>query len=225
MIIRLLLLSVLAFSALPATAAPLQVQSCTIGSVAPFPQSPTGTSFTADLTHLAWVSASSTGSAPFCKKLTGVPNGSVSPTSGFVSSTADGGKTWTWVSIPVALAGTTTPAPPVTPPVTPPAPVAGTATISWTAVTTDTTGAKITLPISYNVYRAPTCGGPTTKVGTTAAVSYVDKGVLSGSSYGWTVTALDTNGESAQTSPQVCLTIAIPPIANAPATPAAVTAK
>jgi hypothetical protein len=199
-----------------ALATPMQIQGCTIASVSPFAQAPTGQSFTANLTTLAWVSASNTGSSPFCKKLTGVPNGSVSPTNGFVSSTADGGKTFTWVSIPVALAGTTTP---VTPP---PTPVAGTATITWTAVTQDTSGATISIPITYNVYRGPTSA--MVKIVTGAVSPYIDNNVVSGVSYCWAVTSQDANGESAQSNP-VCLTIALPPSANKPATPANVTAK
>jgi hypothetical protein len=224
MIIRLLLLSILTLTAAHSIAAQPPALVCyTAASVAASlpvtscvaPQWHTPAAGQPVMTQAqAWIAFSSSGTVPIAM--------CTSPLGGIGKAQSTCPAANLLYQLPCKALGSTCAS---APPVTPPAPVAGTATISWTAVTTDTTGAKITLPISYNVYRAPTCGGATTKVGTTAAVSYVDKGVLSGSSYGWTVTALDTNGESAQTSPQVCLTIAIPPIANAPATPAAVTAK
>jgi hypothetical protein len=206
--VKYLLLSLLALCAAPAFAAPLQIQSCTIGAVAPYPQKPTGVAFPADLTGLAWVSTSASGAAPFCKKLTGVPNGFVSTRSG---------TTWVWGTVAAALAGTSTPTP------TPP-PVVGVATLTWTATTKDVTGAAITLPITYNVYRG-TSSTSLIKIGTGAVSPYADKTVIAGTAYCWAVTAVDTNGESIQSNPPVCLTIATPPAANLPAAPASVTAK
>nr|WP_234544633.1 PHB depolymerase family esterase [Streptomyces shenzhenensis] len=66
-----------------------------------------------------------------------------------------------------------------------------TASLSWNAVAD---------AASYNVYR----GG--TKVGTTTSASYTDTGLTSGTSYGYTVAAVDSSGKAGTASAAVTAT-------------------
>lgn len=95
------------------------------------------------------------------------------------------------------------------------------ATITWTPVTTDTSGATITIPVTYNVYRGNTSTTATTKVASPTASPYVDTNVKAGQAMCYTVTAQDANGESAK-PPAICVTVSA---VNVPAAPANVTAK
>jgi fibronectin type 3 domain-containing protein len=80
-------------------------------------------------------------------------------------------------------------------PATPATPVAtaGNAQVAltWTAVT----GA-----VTYNVKRATTTGGPYTTVGSPTANSYTDTGLTNGTTYFYVVSAVNANGESANSA-------------------------
>lgn len=62
----------------------------------------------------------------------------------YVKITNDEGATWTWAPLASLTAPASTPVAPMT------------ATLSWVAPTTDTTGAPLTVPLTYNVYRGAT---------------------------------------------------------------------
>jgi hypothetical protein len=200
LLIAALLVSGQAFAA-------MQIRTCTIG---PPPASvSTAASATAPITAaptaMGWVANHSDGAGPYCRQLSKIV------ATAFVNTTADGGKTYVWTLISTALASTT-----------PPMPVAGTATISWLPTTKDVTGATISIPVTYNLWRGPSNAMVKTVSGIKSP--YVDTTVVSGSNYCWGVSAADANGES-PSSPPICLTIGAPPAANLPATPTSVTAK
>ena len=99
-----------------------------------------------------------------------------------------------------------TPQPPVAPP--PPTNLVATAGneqvgLSWSA----STGAT-----SYNVKRATTSGGPYTTIASPTTTSYTDTGVTNGTTYYYVVSAVNTAGESANSS-QVSATpqLLVPP--------------
>jgi Glycoside hydrolase family 44 len=106
--------------------------------------------------------------------------------------------------------GTTSPT--VTVPAVPAAPAATAGnqqvSLTWTA----STGAT-----SYHVKRSITSGGPYTQVGSPAAASYTDTGLTNGTTYFYVVSALNTSGESMNSS-QVSATPAAP-VSSAPAVP------
>jgi fibronectin type 3 domain-containing protein len=100
----------------------------------------------------------------------------------------------------------------------PPAPTGLTATpgnsqitLAWTA----SSGAT-----SYKVKRASTSGGPYTTVGSPTSTSYLDTGLTNGTTYYYVVSAVNSGGESANSS-EVNAT----PQSVAPAPPTALTAK
>jgi hypothetical protein len=70
-------------------------------------------------------------------------------------------------------------------------------TLSWTASTSAVTG--------YNVYRSSTSGGPYTKMNSTiiAATTYVDSTVISGQTYFYVVTAVDSSNVESANSAEV----------------------
>jgi hypothetical protein len=70
-------------------------------------------------------------------------------------------------------------------------------TLSWTASTSAVTG--------YNVYRSSTSGGPYTKMNSTiiAATTYVDSTVISGQTYSYVVTAVDSSNVESANSAEV----------------------
>src|SRR6185437_15289271 len=105
-----------------------------------------------------------------------------------------------------------------TPPPAPSAPSSVTATagdaqivISWTAVSGAT---------SYHVKRSTTTGGPYTQVGAPTSATYTDTGLNDGTKYFYVVSAVNTGGESAN-STEVSATPMLP---SPPAVPTSVTA-
>jgi hypothetical protein len=85
----------------------------------------------------AKVSAVASGSPWTCKALSTVP------ATQYVNVTLDAGKTSSWVTLGSLSLGSG----PVVLPTT--------ATLAWVAPTVDVTGAPLTLPLTYNVYRGP----------------------------------------------------------------------
>ena len=76
------------------------------------------------------------------------------------------------------------------------------AALSWTAASNAT---------NYNVKRATASGGPYTTVATVTGTSYTDSGVLGGTTYYYVVSALNTGGESANsTQSSVTPTVNVP---------------
>jgi hypothetical protein len=73
--------------------------------------------------------------------------------------------------------------------------------LSWTAVT----GAA-----SYHVKRSTTAGGPYTTVGSPTSATFTNTGLLDGTKYFYVVSAVNTGGESAN-STEVSATPAVPP--------------
>lgn len=78
--------------------------------------------------------------------------------------------------------------------------------LSWTASSTAAGNPTLT----YNVYRASTCGGPFSKINTAdvAGTSFVDSGTGSGVAYCYQVTAMLSGVESAPSNQAV---VAVPP--------------
>jgi fibronectin type 3 domain-containing protein len=77
-------------------------------------------------------------------------------------------------------------------------------TVSWSA----TSGAT-----SYNVKRATTSGGPYTTVASPTSTSYTDTGLTNGTTYYYIVTAVNSAGESANSS-EVSATPQVPTTAT-----------
>ena len=103
-------------------------------------------------------------------------------------------------------------APPL--PATPPTGLTATATnhavlLSWTAPA---------LARSYNVKSATTSGGPYSTIANVIATSYIDTGLINGTTYYFVVSALNYNGETAN-SPEVSAT----PVAVLPGAPTGLT--
>jgi len=119
--------------------------------------------------------------------------GGMSSTSGSGSGSGNG-------SVPSAPAGVTA--------------VAGNqqVTLTWTA----SAGAA-----TYHVKRTATSGGPYTQAGTAATTSYIDSGLTDGTKYYYVVSAMNSVGESAN-STEVSATPA--PMVGSPATPTGLTA-
>ncbi len=76
-------------------------------------------------------------------------------------------------------------------------------TLSWTAVTKNTTESDITDLAGYEIYRSTSSGGTYTQINTSdvTAMNYTDTGLTAGTTYYYKITAGDTNGnESAYSS-------------------------
>jgi fibronectin type 3 domain-containing protein len=75
------------------------------------------------------------------------------------------------------------------------------ATLSWTASTS--------IVVGYNVYRGTIAGGPYTKLNSSVNVptTYIDSSVLSGRTYYYVVTAVDSNNVESIYSNQVTAVI------------------
>jgi fibronectin type 3 domain-containing protein len=75
------------------------------------------------------------------------------------------------------------------------------ATLTWTASTS--------VVVGYNVYRSSISGGPYTKLNSSidASTSFIDTSVVSGQTYYYVVTAVDSNNVESAYSNQVTATI------------------
>ena len=74
---------------------------------------------------------------------------------------------------------------------------------------------------SYHVKRATTSGGPYTQAGSATVTSYTDAGLTNGTKYFYVVSALNTAGESANSSEASGTPTSPPPTSPAPPPPAA----
>src|ERR1700676_410556 len=104
-----------------------------------------------------------------------------------------------------------TPIVPVTPPATPTGLQANAGNAQVTLTWAASTGAT-----SYHVKRSTTSGGPYTQVAAPAIASYADTGLTNGTTYYYVVSALNTAGQSANSS-QASATPVVP--VTPPATP------
>ena len=84
-------------------------------------------------------------------------------------------------------------------------PVSHSATLTWTASTTQTV-------VGYNIYRGGQSGGPYTKLNASpvAATTFVDATVQAGQTYFWVVTAVDSSGTESAFSNEVTATVPTP---------------
>lgn len=64
---------------------------------------------------------------------------------------------------------------------------------------------------SYNIYRSTTAGSIGTRVASTSATTYTDTGLTNGTNYYYQVTAVNSSGESAPSTPQASATPATTP--------------
>lgn len=89
--------------------------------------------------------------------------------------------------------------------------VAPTATLSWTAPTTNTDGTAIATPLTYNLYQGTTSGGesatPVTS-GITAVSETYNTGLTDGASYYWQAVTVDAHGTLSAKSNEVCKSFA-----------------
>ena len=82
------------------------------------------------------------------------------------------------------------------------------ATLTFTAPTTNTDGTPITLPLTYSVYMGTSSGGETLLAsGQTGSPIVITAGLKGGTSYYFYVTAVDSAGASAPSN-EVCKTLA-----------------
>lgn len=80
------------------------------------------------------------------------------------------------------------------------------ANLNWTPGATDATHSAAS---SFNVKRAATLAGPYATIGTSAVPSFTDTALLAGANLCWAVSAVNSGGESANSS-AVCATIPSP---------------
>lgn len=194
---RLLAFAALALASFAAFAAPPLVASC--------PSQTNGTAFpvgTFLVCTPAAVYVAPTPSTIVAALVGGVSTwrtaGTLAQTDSVWGQVAQPGTTSNWW--PVSLMGWTT--------VTPPAPGTHKATVTWNPVTKDTSGAALTVPIVYNVYRGAS-SATLAVVGSKVAEPYADTGIPDGS-YVWAVTALCADAavclESAKTPTSAAVT-------------------
>lgn len=84
--------------------------------------------------------------------------------------------------------------------------------LGWTAPTTNTSGATLTGATTFNVYRGacnPTATFVKVQTGVAGNSAVVSAGVVTGTTYGFRVTAVNAGVESAQT-PTVCAMVSLP---------------
>jgi hypothetical protein len=153
-------------------------------------------------TNKTYATVATTSALPlvFSSSATGLPQSTLfctpmaqAKSTWFVKYTVDGGSNWLWEPVCIlapVLGGctTTTTPPPASQPIT--------AQISWIAPTTDTTGAKLTVPLTYNLYRGPTLAG-VVFLKNVNGLSTTDT-VTTPGTYWYAVTALNGAIESAQ---------------------------
>jgi fibronectin type 3 domain-containing protein len=77
---------------------------------------------------------------------------------------------------------------------------------------------------SYHVKRATSSGGPYTEAGSATATTYTDTGLTNGTTYFYVVSALNTSGESANSSPASATPVSGMPVVSVPAAPTALLA-
>jgi fibronectin type 3 domain-containing protein len=77
---------------------------------------------------------------------------------------------------------------------------------------------------SYHVKRATTSGGPYTQAGSATATGYTDTGLTNGTNYFYVVSALNTSGESGNSSQASATPVLAMPALPVPAVPTALTA-
>lgn len=112
---------------------------------------------------------------------------STMPLTSYVSVSTNGGVTWSWATVAsLGLSGAVTP------------PVPTSATLTWVAPTTDTTGAPLTVPLTYNVYRGASATVLTLLLKGVTGLTAVDTPPLLGT-YWYAVSAVAAGVESAQT--------------------------
>jgi len=92
-----------------------------------------------------------------------------------------------------------------------------TASLSWTAVTANTNGTAIAVPVSYNVYQALQ-GATLVKVqsGVTGTTATVTSGLTAGTTQCFAVTAVVGSSESALSNTACAAIPAVPLVPNAP---------
>lgn len=134
------------------------------------------------------VSATNSGQGLLCQLLTKTLS------TWFVRVSADGGTTYSFVTVASVL-GTAPPTKP-TPPAPPPKPTTSTFTVTWSPSTTDRTGATLTVPVTYNLYRGSTVS-TVTLYKSSVTSPFLDPAIPLGTVECYAVTAIDTYGESA----------------------------
>lgn len=80
-----------------------------------------------------------------------------------------------------------------------PPPVLPSVTLSWTA--------SPTAGVSYEVYRGTVSGGPYASLNSATTTSYVDYSVVSGQTYYYVVTAVDSTGDESAYSNETSATL------------------
>jgi hypothetical protein len=181
------------------------------------PSSPSATAGNATVT-LNWT-ASSTATAYNVKRATtsGGPYTQIgAPTStSYTDTSLTNGTTYYYVVSALNSAGASANSTQVSAtPTAPVGPVSIPATPSGLAATSGNAQASLTWTASsgatsYHVKRATTSGGPYTQIGAPTATSYTDTSLANGTTYYYVVSALDSAGESAN-STQVSATPAVP---------------
>jgi hypothetical protein len=146
-------------------------------------------------------------SATLCQLL------SATPGTWSVRTSTNGGVSWAWTVLSTLNLG-------VTPP-----PIKVQMTVTWTPVTAFTSGALITVPLTYNVYRGLTATA-LAQVGSTGALLFNDTAVVPSTTYYYAITATCSGcTESAKSA--VVSGVPIPVVAQplVPIAPSGVIAK
>src|SRR5208282_5540957 len=83
--------------------------------------------------------------------------------------------------------------------------VAPTATITFTAPTTNTDGTPIATPLTYTLYQGTTAGGETKlQSGLTGSPVTINSGLTDGTSFYWYIVVVDAKGNISAASNEVC---------------------
>src|SRR5262249_7252712 len=122
-----------------------------------------------------WSDTGLLGSTTYYYRVRGANNGNPGPASNVANATTQPGVPWP----PTAMVCV---------------PRSNYVQMSWSAPSTGTP------PTSYNVKRSSTSGGPCTTIGASATTNYNDTTAVNGSTYYYVVSAVNSYGESANTS-------------------------